>query len=137
MNIGRIALATLGGFVAYFASGSAMFFLLPQMMEEGRKYATLFRPREEMMARMPGLMVGTLVSILVTVVLYAMGFRGGFGLAEGACFGALIGVFVVSAFVVHNYVNLSFGPKLMLMQAGAYFVEWTVVGAAIGLIYRG
>jgi hypothetical protein len=33
-------------------------------------------------------------------------------------------------------VNLNFGARLMLMQAAAYFVEWTVVGAVIGLLYR-
>ena len=65
-----------------------------------------------------------------------MACRGGSGLAEGARFGALIGVFVVCAFVVHNYVNLNFGLTLMLMQAVAYFVEWTVVGSVIGLLYK-
>ncbi len=75
MNYGRIALATVGGMVAYFVAG-------------------------------------------------------------GARFGALIGVFVVCAFVVHNYVNLNFALTLMLMQAVAYFVEWTVVGTVIGLLYK-
>jgi uncharacterized membrane protein len=56
--------------------------------------------------------------------------------AEGARFGALIGVFAVCAFVVHNYVNLNIGLKLTLEQAVAYFVEWTVAGIVIGLIYR-
>ncbi len=45
-------------------------------------------------------------------------------------------MFVVCAFVAHNYVNLNFGLTLMLMQAVAYFVEWTVVGAVIGLLYK-
>lgn len=47
----------------------------------------------------------------------------------------LIGVFAVCAFVVHNYVSLNIGLKLTLEQAAAYFVEWTVVGIVIGLIY--
>ena len=88
------------------------------------------------MAGMPAIMAATLVAILVLAVLYAMAYRGGSGLAEGARFGALIGVFVVCAFVVHNYVNLNFGLKLMLMQAAAYFVQWTVVGTVIGLLYK-
>lgn len=136
MNIGRIALATVGGLVAYFGAGFAMFFLVPQMMEEGQKHSAVFRPREGQMAGMPALMAATLVAILVLAVLYSMVYRGGLGLAEGARFGALIGVFVVCAFVVHNYVNLNISLTLMLMQAVAYFVEWTAVGAAIGLLYK-
>ena len=136
MNFGRIALAAVGGTVAYFAAGLAMFVLVPQMVEEGRKYSAVFRSGEEQMARMPVIMVAMLVAIVVLAVLYALAYRGGSGLAAGLRFGALIGVFVVCAFVVHNYVNLNFGLPLMLMQAVAYFVEWTVVGATIGLLYR-
>jgi len=33
-------------------------------------------------------------------------------------------------------VNLNIGLKLTIEQGIAYFVEWTVVGIAIGLIYR-
>lgn len=136
MNYGRIALATVGGTVAYFVAGSAIFVLVPQLIDEGRKYSAVFRPREEQMARMPAIMAATLVAIFVLAVLYALAYRGGSGLAQGARFGALIGVFVVCAFVVHNYVNFNFGLTLMLMQAGAYFVEWTVVGTMIGLLYK-
>lgn len=136
MNFGRIVLAAVGGTVAYFAAGLAMFVLVPQMVEEGRKYSAVFRSGEEQMARMPVIMAAMLVAIAVLAVLYALAYRGGSGLAAGLRFGALIGVFVVCAFVVHNYVNLNFGLPLMLMQAVAYFVEWTVVGATIGLLYR-
>ncbi len=136
MNFGRIALATVGGMVGYFAAGFAILILVPQMIDEGRKYAALFRSREDQMAGMPPLMAATLVAILVLAVLYAMVYRGGSGLAEGARFGVLIGVFVVCAFVVHNYATLNIGVKLTLMQAGAYFVQWTVVGTVIGLLYK-
>ena len=136
MNYGRIALATVGGTVAYFVAGFAMFMLVPQLISEGQKYSAVFRSRDEQMARMPAIMAATLVAIFVLAVLYAMAYRGGSGLAAGARFGALIGVFVVCAFVVHNYVNLNFGLALMLMQAAAYFVEWTVVGTVIGLVYK-
>ena len=88
------------------------------------------------MAGMPVIMAATLFAILVLVVLYAMIYSGGSGLAEGARFGALIGVFVVCAFVVHNYVNLNISRTLALMQAGAHFVQWTVVGTVIGLLYK-
>ncbi len=136
MNYRRIALATVGGMVAYFAAGFAIFILVPQMITEGRKYSAAFRSREGQMAGMPALMAATLLAIVVLAVLYAMAYRVGSGLAEGGRFGALIGVFVVCAFVVHNYVNLNFGLTLRLMQAVAYFVQRTVVGTVIGLLYK-
>jgi len=55
---------------------------------------------------------------------------------EGARLGVLIGIFVVCGFVLHNYVNLNIGLKLALMQAAAYFLQWTIVGIVIGLIYK-
>jgi hypothetical protein len=136
MNYGRIALATVAGMVAYFVAGFAIFALVPQMMDEGRKYSAIFRSPESQMAYMPALMAAILVAIFVLALLYAMIYRGGSGLAQGARFGALIGLFVVCAFVIHNYVLLNIGLKLMLMQAVAYFVEWTVVGTVIGLLYK-
>ena len=48
----------------------------------------------------------------------------------------LIGIFAVCAFVLHNYVNLNIGLTLTLQQAAAYFIEWTVVGLLIGVIYK-
>jgi hypothetical protein len=43
---------------------------------------------------------------------------------------------VVCGFVLHNYVNLNIGLKLSVGQAVAYFVQWTIIGIVIGLIYK-
>jgi hypothetical protein len=136
MNVLRLAFATLGGFVTYFVFGGLAFAALPSLRAEMMKYPAVYRPQEGQMKAMPYGMAAMLVSILVMAVLYAMIYKGGSGLVEGARLGALIGVFAVGAFVVHNYVNLNVGPKLMLQQAVAYFVEWVVTGIVIGLIYR-
>ncbi|HEY6051730.1 MAG TPA: hypothetical protein VIZ58_10805 [Thermoanaerobaculia bacterium] len=137
MNYPRIILAALGAFVAYFAIGFAVFAVAAgPMKREFEKYPAVYRPKEAMMGVMPIGMAAMLVGILVLAVLYAMVFKGGSGLAEGVRFGALIGVFVVCAFVVHNWTNLNIGARLTVYQALAYFVQWTVVGGAIGLIYR-
>jgi len=85
---------------------------------------------------MPIGMAAMFVGILVLAVLYAMMYRAASGAAEGAGFGALIGIFAVCVFVLHNYVNLNIGLKLTLQQATVYFIEWTVVGILIGVIYR-
>jgi hypothetical protein len=135
MNYSRIALAALGGTVAYFAIGFLVFTMKP-FVAEFQKYPAVYRPQESMKGVMPFGMLGMLLSMLVLAVLYAMVYRGGSGAVEGVRFGALIGLFAVGSFVFHNYVNLNIGLKLTIEQAIAYFIEWTVVGLVIGLIYR-
>ena len=140
MNFSRIVLAALGGFVTYFVLGGLSFALFPRMRTEFLKYPAVYRSQEGQMSHMPGGMVGMLVSILALAVIYAMLYQGQSSVAEGArlgaMFGVLIGIFSVGSFVLHNYVNLNIGSALTLQQAVAYFVEWTVTGIVIGVIYR-
>ncbi len=135
MNYMRLILSALGGTVAYFACGFLSFAVLP-LKDEFRRYPAVYRAEEGIKNAMPLGMFGILVSILALAVLYAMVYRGGSGLLEGLRFGSLIGVFAIGAFVLHNYVNLNIGLKLTLEQSVAYWVEWMVVGAVIGLIYK-
>jgi hypothetical protein len=136
MNYTRLGLAALGGMVASFAFGFLVMWLVPALLEEGHKYPAVFRPKEEMMTVMPIGMVATFIAILVAAIIFAMIHPGGSGATEGVRFGVLIGIFVVCAFVLHNYVNLNIGLKLALGQAAAYFLQWTIVGIVIGLIYK-
>jgi hypothetical protein len=136
MNIARLALASLGAFVAYFIFGGISFALVPSLRTEFLKYPAVYRSQQGQMSNMPAGMAAMLVAMFILAVLYAMLYREGFGVAEGARFGALIGVFSVCAFVVHNYVNLNIGAKLIFQQAIAYFVEWVIAGIVISLIYR-
>lgn len=136
MNVTRIILASLGGFVAYFIFGGITFALLPWLRKEFMKYPTVYRSHDSIKSVMPIGMAFMFLSIVMLAVLYAMLYQGGSGAAEGARFGALIGIFVVGAFVVHNYVKLQIGAKLTVQQGIAYFVEWVITGLVIGLIYR-
>jgi|SRR5215831_15142861 len=136
MNITRIALTSLAAFIAYFAAGSLFFVLLPGMRTEFAKYSNIYRPHEQIMKVFPLGMAFMLLAILVLTILYSMMYKGGWGVAEGARFGVLIGLFVLGAFVVHNYVNLQIGGKLTVLQGVAYFVEWLLVGIVIGAVYR-
>jgi hypothetical protein len=136
MNYSRLALAALGGTVASFAFGFLVFWLAPGLIKEGHKYPAVFRPKEEMKNVMPIGLATTFMAILVAAIIFAMIPQGGSGTTEGARFGVLIGIFVVCAFVLHNYVNLNIGLKLALGQAVAYFVQWTIIGIVIGLIYK-
>ena len=136
MNYSYVALATLGATVAYFVYGFAMFAALPRMKSEFMKYPNVYRPHDSMMKVMPYGMVAILISIVVVAVLYARIYPAGGGIASGVCLGALIGIFSVCTFVIHNYVNLNIGLTLTLYQGVAYFIQWVIVGAVIGLIYK-
>ena len=136
MNLTRIVLAALGGFVAYFAFGGLAFVLLPSMKTEFAKYPAVYRDSEGIKSTMPFGMAAMLIAILALTVMYALMYQGGSGAMEGARFGALIGIFAFGAFVVHNYVNLNIGLALTIQQGIAYFIEWVVTGVVIGLIYR-
>ena len=136
MNYPRLGLAALGGMVASFAFGFLVLWLVPGLFDEARKHQAVFRPEEEMMTVMPIGIVAAFLAILVAAIIFAMMHRRGSGLMEGARFGVLMGLFVVCAFVLHNYVNLNIGLKLALGQAVAYFFQWTIIGIVIGLIYK-
>src|ERR1700677_151595 len=107
MNWGRVVLAALGGFLAYFVMGGLLFALFPTLKNEFLKYPAVYRSQEGIKSAMPAGMAAMFVAILALAVLYAMIYRGGSGLVAGAQFGALIGIFVIGAFVVHNHVNLN------------------------------
>ena len=136
MNYSRLGLAALGGTVASFAFGFLVLWLAPALIKEGHKYPAVFRPKEEMMTVMPIGIVATFIAILVVAIIFAMIHQRGSGPIKGARLGILIGIFVVCATVLHNYVNLNIGLKLALGQAAAYFLQWTIVGTVIGLIYK-
>lgn len=136
MNYLSVFLAALGGFVTYFVIGGVGFMLLPSLKLEFAKHPAVYRDSEGIMKTMPFGMAAMFVSILVLALLYAQGYHSGSGWLAGAEFGALIGVFVLGAFVIHNYVNLKISMKLTVSSGIAYFIEWLGVGIAIGLIYR-
>jgi hypothetical protein len=135
MNVGRVVLAAFAAFVTYFALGFLAFAAGP-LRREFEKYPTVYRSQDSMKSVMPAGMAAMALAMLVLSVLYTMVYRGGPGLAEGLRFGALVGLFAVCAFVIHNHVNLNIGWRLTAGQAVAYFIEWTLAGAAIGLVYR-
>lgn len=136
MNYLRLALAALGGFVAYFVLGGLSFVVAPSLKNEFLKYPTVYRTQDAMKSVMPFGMLAMFVAMMALAAIYALMYRGGWGLAEGARFGALIGIFAIGSFVVHNYVNLNIGLMLTIQQGVAYFVEWVVTGIVIALIYR-
>ena len=135
MNYSRIALAALGGTVAYFVVGGILFGALPWLQKEFLKYPAVYRTQDDMKRVMPMGMISILVGIFVVAVLYAMAYPAGGGVLDGTRFGALIGVFAVCGFALHNHMLLNVGIRLTVGQAISFFVQWLVVGIVISLIY--
>jgi hypothetical protein len=136
MNSGRIVLSAVAATVAYNLFGFLVFGLFPGMADYYRAYPGVFRPKETIMSYFPIGMAGMFIAILVLAVIYAKGYEGGNGAAEGARFGLLIAVFVIAAFVIHDYSILNVGHDITLAQAIIAIPAWTVTGMAIGLVHR-
>ena len=92
MNYSSLGLAALGGTVAYFAFGFLVFWRVPDLINESRKYPAVFRAKETMTTVMLIGMAATLIAILVVAIIFAMIHQGGSGTTEGARLGVLIGI---------------------------------------------
>jgi len=134
MNYGRLALAAIVATVVDACYGFTVYGML--LAGEFGKYPGVYRSNEAGQAYLPLMFGGLLVAILVVTAIYAKGYEGGSGAAEGLRFGLMLGVFVFLAFGGVNYAVLNIGRRLALQAAVAGLVEWTLVGVAIGLVYR-
>jgi hypothetical protein len=133
MNYARLAAAAAAAWIVDGLYGFVVYGNL--LSNEFAKYPGVFRPLEAMNAKMPFLFAGLLLTMSVAAYIYAKGYEGGVGLMEGARFGALIGVFL-AGMTLGNYAVFNIGGGLALSMAVAALVEWTIVGAVIGLVYR-
>lgn len=134
MNYGRAAVAALVGTLVYYMIG----FFTEGWLFRGdfSPYAAVYRSSDIVMRYMPLGMVFAFIGAFVVAMVYARFASGNYGVLEGTRLGVLVGIFVACVFVGTNYVILNIGGKLALKQAAGAFVQWTIVGLVIGLIYR-
>jgi hypothetical protein len=83
MSYARVALAALGGFVAYFILGGLSFVIAPSLKNEFTKYPAIYRTQDGMKSVMPLGMTAMFVAMLALAMIYALLYRGGPGVAEG------------------------------------------------------
>ena len=134
MNMTRLFLSAVAGFVAYFVYGGVVTGIF--LKKDYMPYIEVYRPAEQIMKLFPLGMLTTFIAILVFCIIYTQTLGVNTGWAAGSRFGALIGTFMVFAHVAHNYVNLNIGSKLAIEMAIADLLQWTIVGLIIGVIYR-
>ena len=134
MNIARLALAAVAGLVVEIVYGFVVYGML--LSNEFGKYPALYRSAETGPGYLPLMFAGLLVAIAGAAAIYAKGYEGGSGVAEGARFGALLGLFTAFAFANVNYGVLNMGRRIAVYTAVASFVEWFLIGVAIGAVYK-
>jgi hypothetical protein len=134
MNIPRLALAAVVATIVDSIYGFTVYGML--LAGEFGKYPAVYRSTEAGQAYLPLMFGGIFIAILVASAIYAKGYEGGSGVVEGLRFGLMLGVFVFLAFGGVNYAVLNIGRRLALYAAAAGLVEWTLVGVAIGLVYK-
>jgi hypothetical protein len=134
MNVTRIALAALVATVVDALYGFAVYGTA--LAGEFGRYPEIYRPNDAGMAYLPLMFAGIFVAMCVVACIYAKGYEGGSGIAEGVRFGLMFGIFAAFAFAGVNYGTLNIGRKLAVEMAAAGFVEWTLAGIAIGLVYK-
>lgn len=134
LNYGRATVAALVATLVYYMIG----FFTEGWLFRGdfAPYSKVYRSSDMVMRYMPLGMVFAFVGAFVVCVIFARLCSGRNGVFEGTRLGLLVGVFVAFVFVGTNYVILNIGGKLALKQALGAFLQWTVVGLVIGLIYR-
>jgi hypothetical protein len=134
MNYSRVALAALAATIVDAVVGYLVYGVLLAGSFAG--YPAVYRSAEAGAAYLPGMFVGVFAGLLVAAYIYAKGYEGGAGVGEGVRFGVLLGVFVAAIFVGVNYATLNIGLAHSLVLAGAALIEWTILGAVIGLVYK-
>ena len=134
MNYGRAAVAALVATLVYYMCG----FFTEGWLFRGdfAPYPAVYRSSDTVMRYMPLGIVFSFVASFAVAVIYARLAPESNRVIEGLRLGALIGVFVACAFVGTNYVILNIGGKLAFEEAAGSFVQWTLVGIVIGLLYR-
>ena len=134
MNYGRIAIAAVAATVVDGLYGFLVYGVL--LANDFANFPGVYRPADVGQAYLPIMFAFLFIALLAVATIYAKGYEGGSGVAEGARFGVLMGVFVAMAFAGVNYATLNIGRRHSLLTAAAAFVEWTLLGIVIGLVYR-
>jgi hypothetical protein len=134
MNYTRLVLAAVAATVVDAVYGFAVYGTL--LAGEFARYPGVYRANDVGLTYLPLMFAGIFIGMVAAATIYAKGYEGGSGVAEGARFGVLLGVFIATVFAGVNYATLNIGRRISLELAVAGFVEWTLAGIAIGLVYK-
>lgn len=132
MNWLRALLAALTATIAYYALGFASGPLLAASFQSS---AGALRARDDIFRHMPFGLAGTFVAMLILAVLYTWQTRRGSAVAHGARLGLAIGVLLLCAGTIHEFVIFNVGLGFVVVEGISALVQWTIAGAIVALVY--
>jgi hypothetical protein len=137
MNYPRLAIAAIVGTVVYFAWGYLIEGWL--IRDHFIPSQAVYRDISAMQKYMPLGLLSSLLAIFVMAVIYAKvsnAFGAVSGATSGAFFGLLFGVFAACIHPISNFVTMTIDTRLGLETTASCFVQWTLVGVTIALLYK-
>ena len=135
MNYGRLVAAAAAGTIVDAVYGVLVYGML--LSPQFAYYPAVYRPADAPPIYLASMFAGIFVAAIFAAIIYAKGYEGKTSaISEGARFGLLIGLFAATLLSSVNYGTLNVGRRLMAYAWVAGVIEWTLVGAAIGLVYR-
>jgi hypothetical protein len=129
----RAILAAFVATIAYYVLGFAAG---PLMAAYFQSSAVALRGREAIIGYMPLGLLGTFVAMLVVTLLYAWSARNDPTVVQGTRLGLAIGIFVLCAGTVHEFVIFSVGLGFVVVEGVSALVQWTVAGTVVALVYK-
>jgi hypothetical protein len=132
MNWKKFSAAFIAAFIFMFLWG----WLFNGVFMKGvyEQTSTLWRGQDEMMIRMPWLIIGLAILTFAIVLIFASGFAGG-GIAAGIKLGIMLEILAFGARLMMYYLQ-PFPGKLIAYWTVGGLIEMMVAGAIIGAIYK-
>ena len=134
MNYPRLLAAAVAATIGDAVYGFLVYGTL--MAPEFAKYPNVYRSADVSAQFLPYMFAGIFVAMIAAAAIYSRGYTGGSGVSEGLRFGLLLGLLAAFFFAGVSYGTLNLNKKLAGMLACAGFVEWTLAGTLIGLVYK-
>jgi hypothetical protein len=135
MNYPRIVLSAVAAAIVFFIYGFLVHGLL--IAKDYIPYpAGVYRSGDAARTHTPFALAGIFLAILVFTTIYAIAYDRRGGTLQGPRLGILFGIFMAGAFVAVNYATIYISQKLALELAVSELIEWSLVGAVVGLLYK-
>ena len=132
MNIKRLILAILAGWVAVFATDFLIHHLWLGPVYEATK--PLWRPEDEMHTRICWMFFAQFLIVATFVIVWAKGFAGR-SIGTGICFGLLMGVFQ-QTWAIILFVVLPMPGELAVKWFIGGLAQAVLLGIVTSLVYK-
>jgi hypothetical protein len=132
MNIKRLILAILAGWVVIFAADIVIHHFWLRLDYQATK--SIWRPDAEIETRLYWMFIAQLLGVATFVIVWAQGFAGG-SVGTGAMFGLLMGLFQ-SIWVLANYVMIPMPGDLAIKWFIGSVAQAVLFGIVTSLVYK-